>query len=482
MTQGTNQSPDTGPASRFAALPDGSAFWKSVDLRICTIRSGHRWVNLVTRGFLDHRAPRSVPRFSPVIRQDFRAWQVVRPIADLAAVVHGIADGTMKLRPRSVRYTGRSGGFGSEMRYSFNEWTASYIAEYDQWSCHSLVGYGSSIWDVVREAGHDALELDDMIRGGPHPYDGLPDLTRRFCGRLRGLEVRGTSTVVELVAPLAVRFDPETVVSSSDAITVGLKAATRAYIEKAKIAWTVGAAGQPPRHGSRELRERQWAREGGALRTKLDIPIKKGDSTATAFILIGDRCVDRVTEPLAEAGSNVRIRAHKTVDPDLQRFREQLLPAGLDKSKEFEAAVGLLFFFLGFHVDPLSALKGLGDAVDLLAHAPGSSVILVIECTVGPIDTGGKVGKLINRSQRARRELSDRDVITVLTTAARRDELSDAEVEKAERDDIVVLCREDLHELWAAAQAGGGSAAVVRRFRHDLEMRRLQRRAKAGGG
>jgi len=175
-----------------------------------------------------------------------------------------------------------------------------------------------------------------------------------------------------------------------------------------------------------------------------------------------------VTVPLAEAGSNVRIRAHITVDPGLQRFRAHLLPERLENTREFETAVGLLFFFLGFQVDPLSGQKGLGDAVDHLAHAPGSSVILVIECTVGSIDTGGKVGKLINRSQRTRRELADREVITVLTTAARRSDVSDAEVEKAERGDVVVLCREDLHELWTAAQAGEGGSEVVRRFRQDL--------------
>ena len=145
--------------------------------------------------------------------------------------------------------------------------------------------------------------------------------------------------------------------------------------------------------------------------------------------------------------------------------REQLLPAKLDRSKEFEAAVGLLFFFLGFHVDPLSAMRGLGDAVDHLAHAPASSVILVIECTVGPLDPGGKIGKLINRSQRTCRALADSEVIAVLATAARRAELSDVDVEKAERGHVVVLCREDLQELWAAAQAGKGSTEVVRRFR-----------------
>ena len=355
-----------------------------------------------------------------------------------------------------------------EMRCQFNDWTAPYSAEYDLWSGHSLVGYGSSIWEVVTQAGHDPLELDGMIRGGPNPYDGLPDLVRRFCARLRGFEVQGTGTVVELVAPLAVRFDPGAVTSSSECITVGLRAANEVYVEKAKIAWTAGAAGQPPRHGSLELRECRWARDEGILRTRLDVPIQKGDSTATLFILIGDRCVDRVTVPLAEAGANIRIRAHNTVDAGLDRFREQLLPDRLEKSREFEAAVGLLFLFLGFHVDPLSALKGMGDAVDHLAHAPASSVILVIECTVGPIDAGGKVGKLINRSQRTRRELADSEVIPVLATAARRGELSDVDVEKAEANDVVVLCREDLHELWAAAQAGKGSAEVVRSFQQDL--------------
>ena len=481
MTQATNPSPDTGPADLFANLVDGSSFWQSVDLRFCAIRSGRHWVNLVTRGFLDHRAPQSVPEFSPVERQDFRAWQVVRPVADLPDVVRGIAHGTVKLRPRSVRYFSRSDEPGTEMRCTFSEWTASYAAEYDLWSCHSLVGYGSSIWDLVRQAGHDPLELDGMIRGGPNPYDGLPDLVRRFCARLQALEVRGTSSVVELIAPLAVRFEPDAATASSEAIKVGLKAADQIYVEKATIAWTAGAAGQPPRHGSRELRECKWTRERSALRAELDIPIEKGDSTATLFILIGDRCVDRVSVPLAEAGANIRIKAHNTADPGLRRFREHLYPARPQKAKEFEAAVGLLFFFLGFHVDPLAAQTGLGDAADHLAHAPGSSVVLVIECTVGSIDAGGKVGKLIARSQRMRRELSDSEVIPVLATAARRGDLADVEVEKAERNDVALLCRADLHELWAAAQAGERSTEVVHRLRHDLATAK-SRRAKGRVG
>ena len=215
----------------------------------------------------------------------------------------------------------RADQLGTEMRCTFNEWTASYIADYDLWSCHSLVGYGSSIWEVVGQAGHDPGELDGIIRGGPNPYEGLSDLVRRFCARLRGLEVRGTTTVVELIAPLAVRFDAEAVTSSSEGITACLKAAHHVYVENAKMAWTAGSAGQPPRHGSRELSECKWTGERGALHAELNIPIQRGDSTATLFILIGDRCVDHVSVPTGGGG-----RQHPDKGAPHRRPRSSTLP------------------------------------------------------------------------------------------------------------------------------------------------------------
>lgn len=57
----------------FLTWCSGSGFWQSIDLRICAIRYGRQWINLVTRGFLDHRATRTVPEFSPVDRPDLRA-------------------------------------------------------------------------------------------------------------------------------------------------------------------------------------------------------------------------------------------------------------------------------------------------------------------------------------------------------------------------------------------------------------------------
>ncbi len=453
-------------ADRFLDSVNRSGFWQSIDLRICAIRGGGHWINLATRGFLDHRAAQSVPEYSPVHRPDFRAWQIVLPIDELPDVVRGIASGKAKLRSQTVRYLGKSDQPATAMRYGFSELAAPYHdAEYDRWSCHALVHYGSSMWDVVRKAGHAPGELDGMIRGGPNAYGSFSELVRRFCGRPGKLDVRGHTTAVELIAPVAVRFDRERANSTPERATLVVWAAADIFVAKAELGWTVGATGQPCRHGSIELRECRWVPDGEAVRAEVDVPIRKGDSFATSFIVIEGRCVDCMPLLLAEAGGNVRIKAHSAIDLGLERFREHLQPDRLHKSKEFEAAVGLLFFFLGFHVDPVGSQVGLRDPVDHLAHAPGSSVVLVIECTVGSVDAGGKVGKLVARSRRMGRELAESEVVAVLATAKPRDDLSGAEVEKAARDDVVVLAREDLRELWDAAQDGETSSQVVHRLR-----------------
>ncbi len=305
-----------------------------------------------------------------------------------------------------------------------------------------------------------------MIRGGPNAYDGLSDLVRRFCGRPRGLDVRGNTTAIELIAPLALRFDRARLARSSERVTIALQAAADVFVPKAQLHWTTGATGEPFHHGSAKLDDRDWTREGETLYWNFEIPSREGDATATLFILVGDRCVDCVSVPLTD--SNPRMRAHNALDPAGHEFVEKLRDEEWRHGREFEVAVGLLFFFLGFQVDPLCAQKGLGNAVDHLAHEPASSVILAIECTVGPLDGAGKLGKLIARAESMRSALPESEVIAVLATARPRAELSKIEVAKAGHDDVVLLAQEDLHNLWTTAHAGTTSPQVVRQLRTRL--------------
>ena len=293
------------------------------------------------------------------------------------------------------------------------------------------------------------------------------------------MKIQGNTTVVELIAPLALRFDRESVASTSEHVTVAFRAATDVFVATAELVWTLGTAGEPVRHGSTKLGEHEWQQEGSALHSQLHVPIRRGDDTATFFILIGDKCVDCVSVP--SAGSNPRIRAHNVFDGSGHQFPEKLRDEEWRHAKEFETGVGLLFFFLGFQVDPLSAQKGTGDAVDHLAFDPGTSVILAIECTVGPPDAGGKLGKLIARSEDIRSQLPDSEVIAVLATARPRAALSTVEEEKAARDDVVVLAREDLHDLWTAAQGGAASGQVVGRFKKQLAEDRVRLAQRSAG-
>ena len=155
-----------------------------------------------------------------------------------------------------------------------------------------------------------------MIRSGPNAYDGLSDLVRRFCERSRAPGIQGDVTVVDLIAPLAVRFDRGKIASSPESVSVALRAGADIFVENAELVWTLVAAGGPPRHGSTKLGESEWAHEDvGGLRSRLDIQTRKGDAAATLFILVGGRCVDCVSLPLAGAGSNVRMRTHEVMDP-----------------------------------------------------------------------------------------------------------------------------------------------------------------------
>ena len=212
--------------------------------------------------------------FSTVDRQVFRAWQVVLPITDLPGVVHGMVSGVAELGPSSVQYIDGSGQPAMEMRYVFSELAAPYRrAEYDLWSCHALVGLGSSMWDVVRQAIPDPLALDNIIRSGANAFDGLSDLVRSFCARPQALwirpealsEVQNKITTVDLIAPLAVSLDRGRVAASSDRVSVALRAAAGVFAAKTELVWTLATTGEPPRHGAVKLGKRDWAEVGGAL-------------------------------------------------------------------------------------------------------------------------------------------------------------------------------------------------------------------------
>jgi hypothetical protein len=451
-----------GSADRFvAAVGTQGAPWRSVDVRTLAVKIGRRWTQLVTRGYLDHRPPSRVERIPPVERGSLMAWQFVRPVEEVGGIARGFEAGCIRVRPRSLWVLGKGAQERHELHYYFNDLVAGYrTARYDSWSGHSLVGYGPGVWQLVQAAGLDPGELDNIIRAGSNPYDGYSGLVQFFHGRPEGLSPQQSSSVFELIAPLAVRFDVERTATSGKAVRFGVLAASRDYVRIANCRWTVVGEGPIPRHGVSPLSRRKWKDAGAELHSTVSVPLLPGDRLVTAFLVHVDRCLDRVSASVGHGAPNRRIAAHKAADTDLTRFHRHLFPRDWEGSREFEQAVAILLHFFGFQVDALYSQKGAGEAPDQVAHDPISDVVVSVECTVGPLKTG-KLEKLVARAEALRQHVEGATVLPVVACARPRAELSKTELDKAAADGVIVLSRDDLESLWIRVERGAGTSAFI---------------------
>jgi len=150
-----------------------------------------------------------------------------------------------------------------------------------------------------------------------------------------------------------------------------------------------------------------------------------------------------------ESSPNVHRMVHSAFDPDLQNLRNYLsdekYARGRD-ARDFETGVANLLFMLGFAVDPLFG-KPLEDGPDLIATTRAGHIALV-ECTTsGAIDKEGKLGKLVDRTEKVRADLKNAGhdhlrVLPVIVTPRPRDAV--AKREEAKVHGVVVLSKEDL--------------------------------------
>ncbi len=463
-------------AQRFLDLVQrGGRKWRSVDLRTVAVRVGRQWMPLVTRGYLDHRRAEEVERLKTVDRDRLKAWQFVLPIQQLEPLVNGVVAGRIKVRPRSLFVIDGEAKSRHDVNYYFNDLASPYQpARYTLWSGHSLVAYGPTIWDLVRRSGLDPLELDNIVRAGPNPYDGFAGLVRSFHGRPGAFSDQSSSSVFELIAPMAVRFDVEGTSSSRERVVLGFRARARPFTRSAQLHWTVIRTDPQPRHGTTRLSDHRWKTVGAYVKAAIEVPIESNDIVLTASLVDDGKNLDSITLTTGHARLNPRAVAHSTSDADLTRLRTALFPTDWNRSREFEQAMGVLLHFFGFQLNPLSSQKGAGEAVDHIAHDPYSNAVISLECTVGPLEAA-KLGKLGSRTEALRTVMPDAVVFAVLACARPVGELLRTELDKAEENDVIVLAREDLLALWESVETGASTADLISELRHRLTQSKMTR-------
>jgi hypothetical protein len=182
----------------------------------------------------------------------------------------------------------------------------------------------------------------------------------------------------------------------------------------------------------------------------------------------------RLRDPLATPNP-CRLLA-ELVDPGLSRLEELLVRPKRTEGEDFEAGIAWLLQMLGFAPIHVSAMSGMTDEPDLLAMAPGGT-ILIIECTT-KVPDDKKLTMLVSRTVRMRHALGQclggeaGEIMTLLISSLPAEEVVTIR-EKAVDHSVIVLTREDIVDAVARTNFGPDAIGALRHWKSSGLMRIL---------
>lgn len=298
--------------------------------------------------------------------------------------------------------------------------------------------------------------------------------------------------VVEIVAPLGLSFDTGVTRLEAGELACAMWAGSKEAATRCSIGFITEYEDRSFRNGTLQLAASQW--DGGSEpRGAATLSFGRGARRVTLLLRLGPHVVDTLElEDGSRPPANTRyLAAYEVVDPAFEKLRDALemteekarsRPKGQGKkdgdSKELEHGVARLLSLAGFHADALDGYSGMTDAPDVWAHHPDGSVLLIVECTVGPLQAKvGKPSRLLQRAAQLRRQpaLSGVEILPMMALGRRRETLSRGDLDSVALDRIAVLAQEDLLELLREVRVGASANDVVRFCRERIPGRSSDR-------
>lgn len=328
----------------------------------------------------------------------------------------------------------------------------------DRWNPYRLQ-YGDAIVDNVtprvcgfRLHGKQFTRIEPYVfndadinwemKGAKTPYYDFNDLLNDF--GMANMRTQSESSYIEInVFPpsvmsreSAIRGDVLAITLAAQqeidvsAVSLGLlshgKSVDRTLVESAAISWKEGDGNMI-----------------GTVTRTID-----GIVFAQVFLRYRGQAVDQMMLINPDRSFNPAAELYKLIDPGHENLVKYLSGEGENRAPQLEAGVAVLFHLHGFRVLHLGKkIHYAGDASDLMAIAPDGSTLMV-ECTTGLINAGGKLGKLHARVEQAKNALQGANmdyvnVLGVIVTSRRREEVQ-GDIAEAGRLGIAVACRADI--------------------------------------
>jgi hypothetical protein len=456
---------DSTARQQFAdVVARAPSLWRSVDTRVLAVFADGAWRNLVTRSHLRPFSVRKVHRLKFLPQTPYlRAWQAVTPMSEWQAIVDAQERGAMQFGRHKVAFDGAYPPGSAAQPYVFRTFTQLVasnrgITNDFPWPGYVMSASGSQASEIVRSTPGNFAGIDAIIRDLPRPFRSLDEVARYVTGGGYGWTCVGSHALAEWYAPFEARFDLDGTDYRTGMVRYRVVVGARHVAKHAKLFVHAQARSEPSKVSE--------------LRAKVELPLASiaiqsndmhqlavvGESgpvashEVTLTLRVGKEPVQWLDLKDYQAqGKNARIAFYETIDPGLRVLRAWLFPKKEDRPK-FEAGVARLFMFAGFHVDFLTGDKVLDDGADLLAHHTAGARCLVVECTTGSLNSGGKIGKLVKRVGELRSACPEIRVDGVLVASSPQKDLAKSERESAGAEGVSIVSAEGLSELLRMAE------------------------------
>lgn len=447
------------PVDQFLAAVKQEGLWKSIDLRVLAVNVDGEWHNIMTRAYLDFRTPKKAPHTEHLPSGSLvKVWQDICSVRSLRRMLQEVAKGCLTVQDDSVFF--HSDSFKRDraprpynlLSSAFHEHRSRFARNYNKWACHELVGYGDGTNDLFVKIPGGRNAIDRFLRAADHPIDGVDGIAADILGSPEQISSSRAATF-EIFAPFCVKIDRGASSLRGELLALKVVGADERAIKNCTVGYVARTNSQELRRGTLEFSDCNDD-ESEVVSAELTRRFS-GVIEIRLFLRVGADCVESVTfaDSVGRA-NNPFVAGYAALDPGLSAFNDALRTEPDGNAHEFEEAVARLLTFLGLSVDLLGRSKLVPGSVDAIAYDVASATVLVVECTTGQINSGGKIGKLTDRVRRVSDALSSYNVQGVLATPMSRDNLAEGDLLSAREHGLAVLSREDLGKLMTMVHAG----------------------------
>ncbi|KJS23727.1 MAG: hypothetical protein VR75_17915 [Hyphomonadaceae bacterium BRH_c29] len=312
--------------------------------------------------------------------------------------------------------------------------------------------------------------LDLHLMAATQPYGSFSELLSDF-----GVsDLGGLGGYLEVVGNVSVIVDLDRSTLSSGNASIILKGLPDLDSSKVRVGFQVFSNGKVQRMAMKGEHFR-WIKEEDFIFGGLSLSFS-GAGALRLFVSYDDHILHHCWLSDPDQSPNARRNIHNSFDPNFEVLSDALLkqPDRRQDAREFETAVGWLFWILGFSPIAWSGSRRLTDAPDLAVQSADGR-ILVIEATTGTLRVENKLPNLVERTQRIRSALASQGaqytIVPVLCTSLSGEAIA-ADTDHAANLGVVVLNEYHIKNLLDRTITPANSDVVVSEFLSALESRR----------